>query len=57
MMNRSPAHRNVRELINRIRRAMVMADGRLITAEDIGLVHSVAIQSPAALDDTRMRSE
>ena len=28
---------NVRELINRVRRAMVMAEGRLITAADLGL--------------------
>ncbi|WP_230027824.1 sigma-54-dependent Fis family transcriptional regulator [Massilia sp. Bi118] len=48
---------NVRELINRVRRAMVMADGRLIAPEDMGLAHSIAIQPPAALDDTRMRSE
>ena len=28
---------NVRELINRVRRAMVMAEGRLITPQDLGL--------------------
>jgi DNA-binding NtrC family response regulator len=46
---------NVRELINRVRRAMVMSDGRLITPDDLGL--SRGIPMPAALDDTRMRSE
>jgi len=48
---------NVRELINRVRRALVMADGRLITPQDLGLDAAAAIPSPAALDDTRMRSE
>ena len=31
---------NVRELINRIRRAMVLADGRLVSARDLGLADS-----------------
>jgi DNA-binding NtrC family response regulator len=31
---------NVRELINRVRRALVMAEGRLITARDLELEHS-----------------
>jgi DNA-binding NtrC family response regulator len=47
---------NVRELINRVRRALVMADGRLIMPEDLGLSTSIHVP-PAALDDTRMRSE
>ena len=47
---------NVRELINCVRRAMVMADGRLITPVDLGLAPSAAA-APAALDDSRMRSE
>ena len=47
---------NVRELINCVRRAMVMADGRLITPADLGLAPSAAA-APAALDDRRMRSE
>ena len=46
---------NVRELINRVRRALVMADGRLVTPQDLGL------ESPrvttAALDDVRARTE
>ena len=32
---------NVRELINRVRRALVMAEGRLITARDLELQHHV----------------
>ena len=28
---------NVRELINRVRRAMIMAEGELITPQDLGL--------------------
>ena len=48
---------NVRELINRVRRALVMSDGRLIMPEDLGLVRGIVAPTPAALDDTRMRSE
>jgi DNA-binding NtrC family response regulator len=48
---------NVRELINRVRRALVMSDGRLIMPEDLGLTRGIMAPSPAALDDTRMRSE
>jgi transcriptional regulator with PAS, ATPase and Fis domain len=48
---------NVRELINRVRRALVMSDGRLIMPEDLGLVRGIRMPAPAALDDTRMRSE
>ena len=48
---------NVRELINRVRRALVMSDGRLITPDDLGLTRGIFVPTPAALDDTRMRSE
>jgi DNA-binding NtrC family response regulator len=55
---------NVRELSNRVRRALVMADGRLITPQDLGLDGADAgpsgaapIPAPAALDDARARSE
>jgi DNA-binding NtrC family response regulator len=48
---------NVRELINRVRRALVMSDGRLIMPDDLGLTRGIAVPTPAALDDTRMRSE
>ena len=47
---------NVRELINRVRRALVMADGKWIEPEDLDLV----MPSPpieAVLDDARCSSE
>jgi DNA-binding NtrC family response regulator len=52
---------NVRELMNRIRRAMVMAEGRLITPQDLGLSVPAAetklqIQGDA-LEDARIRAE
>ncbi len=46
---------NVRELINRVRRALVMADGRLVTPQDLGL--ESARVTTAALDDVRARTE
>src|SRR5471030_2755944 len=50
---------NVRELINRVRRAMVMADGRLITPQDLGLAPRPGAAAPAGmqLDDTRVHAE
>lgn len=48
---------NVRELINRVRRAMVMADGRLITPQDLGLERRNGLRSGVALDDARIRAE
>jgi DNA-binding NtrC family response regulator len=50
---------NVRELINRVRRAMVMAEGRLIAARDLGLEAAPA-PGPGggeALDGARLRAE
>ncbi|MRW88724.1 AAA domain-containing protein [Duganella sp. FT80W] len=47
---------NVRELINRVRRAMVMAEGRLILPADLGL-QAAAAPAPLALDDARIRAE
>jgi DNA-binding NtrC family response regulator len=43
---------NVRELINRVRQAVVMAEGRLITAADLGLDDVLAL-SPPTLEDVR----
>jgi DNA-binding NtrC family response regulator len=48
---------NVRELINRVRRAMVMAEGRLIVPQDLGLDARRAPQAAAQLDDARIRAE
>lgn len=48
---------NVRELMNRVRRAMVMAEGRLISAHDLGFDDPADAPTPPALDDTRMHSE
>lgn len=47
---------NVRELINRVRRAMVLAEGRLITPQDLGFQPAQA-HSGDALGDTRERAE
>jgi DNA-binding NtrC family response regulator len=48
---------NVRELINRVRRALVMADGRLVTPQDLGLELDTPMPTQAALDDVRARTE
>ena len=52
---------NVRELMNRIRRAMVMAEGRFITPTDLGLSPpvpaSIAVPEGDALEDARTRAE
>lgn len=48
---------NVRELINRVRRAMVMAEGRLIRPQDLELGGARAPLDGAPLDDARTRAE
>ncbi|HRZ60135.1 MAG TPA: sigma-54 dependent transcriptional regulator [Rubrivivax sp.] len=49
---------NVRELINRIRRAMVLADGRLITPADLGLAAAAEIApQQLPLDEARLHAE
>ncbi|KAF1057626.1 sigma-54 dependent transcriptional regulator [Burkholderia gladioli] len=48
---------NVRELINRIRRAIVMAESRLISAADLGLDRFSAQQHPITLAEARERAE
>ncbi|MBA5606220.1 sigma-54-dependent Fis family transcriptional regulator [Duganella sp. FT3S] len=48
---------NVRELINRVRRAMVMAEGRLISGPDLGLADAAAPPDGAPLGDARSRAE
>jgi DNA-binding NtrC family response regulator len=48
---------NVRELINCIRRAMVLADGRLITPADLNLVEQSSRFNGDALVESRVRAE
>ena len=48
---------NVRELINRIRRAMVMAEGRLISPMDLGLEERNESRGWDALEEARIRAE
>lgn len=48
---------NVRELINRVRRAIVMADGRLIIPADMGLTSSDGEASADALGRIRIDAE
>jgi DNA-binding NtrC family response regulator len=48
---------NVRELINSIRRAMVLADGRLITPGDLNLADDSFVFSGDALVESRVRAE
>ena len=42
---------NVRELINRTRRALVLAEGRLIVPGDLGLAEAVAPSHPVAMQN------
>jgi len=48
---------NVRELMNRVRRAMVMAEGRLISAEDLGFNNPLHPATVLGLDETLLHSE
>ncbi len=48
---------NVRELINRVRRAMVMAEGRLVTVGDLGLEQRADTGLQEALGDIRVTAE
>ncbi|RJG15074.1 sigma-54 dependent transcriptional regulator [Massilia cavernae] len=48
---------NVRELINRVRRAMVLAEGELITPEDLGLNHIGLGPVSGGLDTSRASAE
>jgi len=48
---------NVREMINRIRRALVMCENRLITAADLGLESGVQGRQIRSLDEVRTAAE
>ncbi len=48
---------NVRELINRIRRAMVLAEGRLIAPHDLGLAAAQPATVGGGLGDSRLHAE
>jgi len=48
---------NVRELMNRIRRAMVLAEGRLITVDDLGLDSPAVPARTEVLTDSRDSAE
>ena len=48
---------NVRELINRVRRAMVMAEGRLVGPVDLGLQAGEETAGWDALEEARTRAE
>lgn len=48
---------NVREMINRIRRAMVMSENRLITPADMELDNLVLSNKSLSLDDARVLAE
>ena len=49
---------NVRELANRVRRGLVLAEGRQIEARDLGLISQHAIATPmGTLEDYKTRAE
>ena len=48
---------NVRELCNRVRSAMIMAEGRLIAADDLGLQPGPALEPRHGLEEARHHAE
>lgn len=48
---------NIRELVNRVRRAVVMCEGRLITPEDLGLERRRSFRQPVTLEAARDAAE
>jgi DNA-binding NtrC family response regulator len=57
MMRRHDWPGNVREMINRIRRAMVMCESRMISAADLGLDKRADRRRLMTLDEARERAE
>jgi len=52
-MNQHTWPGNVRELQNRVQRAVIMADGRRVTADDLELADVLATQAPQTLREAR----
>jgi two-component system, NtrC family, response regulator len=48
---------NVRELQNRVQRAVIMADGKRVTAGDLELADAIGAEQPLTLKDARERAE
>lgn len=48
---------NVRELENKVKTALIMAEGPMITAADLGLVPAGASEAPLNLKEVRARAE
>ena len=48
---------NVRELEHRINRAVIMAEGRFVTPEDLGLDEEVAVDGPLQLNLRKVRDD
>lgn len=57
MMNAHDWPGNVREMINRIRRAMVMCENRLITPADLGLERRTSKWRQLTLEEARIEAE
>ena len=56
-MNKHSWPGNIREMINRIRRAMVMGENRMITPSDLGLSSSPVQLQVMSLDEARNHAE
>jgi DNA-binding NtrC family response regulator len=57
VMDAHPWPGNVRELINRVQRAVVMSEGRTITAKDLGLDRRTIDRRVATLEEARGMAE